>query len=48
MNFAAFGLEQNVGENRERRPGADDILNLLQTFEQLFFGGAEFHDGTEN
>ena len=48
MDFAAFGLEQNVRKNRQRRAGADDVLHLLQTFEQLFFGDAEFHVGAES
>ena len=43
-NFAAVRLQENVGKNRQRRARADDVLNLLQTFEQLFFRDAEFHE----
>src|SRR5207253_9845922 len=45
MHFAVGGLEQDVGKNRQRRARADDILDLLQTFEQLFFGDAKLHEG---
>jgi hypothetical protein len=47
MDLAAFGLEEDVGKNRQSR-AADDVLHLLQTFEQLFFGGAEFHVEAES
>ena len=43
-NLVAVRLQQNVGKNRQRRARADDVLNLLQTFEKLFFGDAKFHD----
>ena len=43
MNFIALGLQQNVGKNRQGRARADDVLNLLQTFEEFFFRDAEFH-----
>ena len=45
MHFAVGGLEQDVGKNRQRRARADDILDLLQTFEQLFFRDAKLHEG---
>ena len=48
MDFVAFGLQQDVGKNRQRRARADDVLHLLQTFEQLFFRDAKFHDGAES
>lgn len=48
VDFVAFGLQENVRKNRQRRARADHVLNLLQTFEQFFFRGAEFHDGTES
>ena len=44
-DFVAVGLQQNVGKNRQGRARADDVLDLLQTFEQLFFGDAKFHEG---
>jgi len=43
MDFAAIGLQKHVRQNRERGSGANDILDLLQTFEQFFFRYAEFH-----
>ena len=43
MDFVAFGLQQNVGKNRQRRARADHVLDLLQTFEQFFFRDAKFH-----
>jgi hypothetical protein len=43
VDFLLVSLQQHIGQNWERGPGANDILDLLQTFEQLFFGGAEFH-----
>jgi hypothetical protein len=48
VNFAPFGLEQDVRENGQGGARADDVLHLLQTFEQLFFSGAEFHVGAES
>jgi hypothetical protein len=35
MHFALVGLQQNVGKNRQRGAGADDVLHLLQGFEQF-------------
>jgi nudix-type nucleoside diphosphatase (YffH/AdpP family) len=45
MHRSLFGLQQNVGKNWQRGPGADDVLNLLQTFEKLLFRYAKFHEG---
>ena len=44
-NFTAVGLQKDVGKNRQRGARADDVLNLLQTFEKLFFRNAKFHEG---
>jgi hypothetical protein len=44
MDFVAIRLEQDVRKNRQGRARADYILNLLQAFEQLFFGDAKFHE----
>jgi hypothetical protein len=33
VNFVTVRLQQNIRENRQRRARADDVLNLLQTFE---------------
>ena len=38
-----IGLKECVGENRERRACADDILDALQSFEQGFFGDCDLH-----
>ena len=44
-NFTPVGLQEDVGKNRQRGARADDVLNLLQTFEKLFFRNAKFHEG---
>ena len=44
MHFVAARLQKDVGENRECRAGTDDVLDLLQSFEEFFFGDAEFHE----
>ena len=44
VHLIAVGLQQDVGKNRQRRARADDVLNLLQTFEKLFFRNAKFHE----
>src|ERR1041385_630839 len=44
MNFILVGMQQNVGKNRQSRAGTDYVLDLLQTFEQFFFGNTKFHD----
>ena len=44
VDFVAVGLQQDVRKNRQRRARADDVLNLLQTFEQFFFRDAKFHE----
>ena len=31
---ALFGLEQHIGENRQRLPGLDDVLDHLEPFEE--------------
>ena len=44
LNFAIACLQQDVGKNRQRGARANDILDLLQTFEELFFCSTELHD----
>src|SRR5437764_15143791 len=44
MDFVFIGLQQDVGKNWKRCAGADDVLDLLQTFEQFVFGDVKFHD----
>jgi hypothetical protein len=44
MDFILGGLQQNVGKNWKCRASADDVLDLLETFEQFFFRNAKFHD----
>ncbi len=43
MDFVAFRLQKHVRQNRQRGAGADDVLHLLQSFEQFLFRDAEFH-----
>src|SRR5438477_386239 len=43
IDRSLFCLQQNVGKNRERGPSADDVLNLLQSFQYFLFRRAEFH-----
>src|ERR1700730_3048166 len=45
MNFVLVSLQKHVRQNWQGGASADDVLDLLQTFEQLFFRGAKFHDG---
>ena len=47
VNFIAIRLQQDIGKNRQRRARADDVLNLLQTFEEFFFRDAKFHESGE-
>src|SRR5438105_7971736 len=43
MDFVALRLQKDVGKNGKSRAGADDVLDLLQTIEQLFLRYAKFH-----
>ena len=46
-NLAAVRLQEDVRKNRQRRACADHVLDGLQTFEELLFADAKFHEGTE-
>src|SRR5256885_10905400 len=48
MHFSVGRLQQNVGKNRQRSARADDVLDLLQTFEELFFSGAKLHENNSD
>ena len=41
----AVGFNQHVGKDRQRGAAADHVLDLLQTFQKLFFADAELHRG---
>ena len=43
VDLVPVGLQKHVGKDRKRRPRANDVLDLLQSFEQFFFGNAKFH-----
>jgi hypothetical protein len=43
MNFVTVRLQKNIGKDRKSSAGADDVLDLLQTFEQFFFRYTKFH-----
>src|SRR5207248_4939717 len=43
IDRSLFCLQQDVGKNRQRGSSADDVLNLLQSFEYFLFRRAEFH-----
>src|SRR5207237_9791399 len=43
MYFVAVRLTQNVGKDRKSGARADHVLDLLQAFEQFFFGDTKFH-----
>ena len=46
LSFVAVrSAHEDVGKNGERGPRADDVLDGLQTIDQLFFGNREFHRG---
>ena len=42
-DLALLGAQQDVGKNRQRGAGADDILHGLQPGNDLFFGDGEVH-----
>lgn len=44
LEEAAVGLNQNIGKNREGGPVADDMLDLLEPFEESFPFDLEFHN----
>jgi hypothetical protein len=43
MNFVTVRLQKNIGKDRKSSASADDVLDLLQTFEQFFFRYTKFH-----
>ena len=43
MKFVAIRPQQNIRENRERSPIADDVLDRLQSMQELFFRDRQFH-----
>src|SRR5919197_945808 len=43
MNFVAVRLQKNIGKNGKSGAGANDVLDLLQAFEQFFFRDTKFH-----
>jgi hypothetical protein len=38
-----LGHQQHVREDRQGGPGADHVLDLLETFQEDFFGNTELH-----
>ena len=45
VDAVPVGLQQDVGEDRQRRARTDDALDLLQAFEELFLAEMKFHTG---
>jgi hypothetical protein len=43
MDFIAMRLQKNIGKDRKSSAGANDILDLLQTFKQFLFRDTKFH-----
>jgi hypothetical protein len=43
VNFIAVRLQKNIGKNGEGSAGTNDVLDLLQAFEQFLFRDAKFH-----